>query len=103
MKAAYEGGAWHGALTGDIDLFNAPDVKKELTALVQERPGSLCLDCAGLNYLDSTGLGMLVGVYKRMREVQPDAAMTLTGLKPHLLKIFILTGLDKLFALEVCQ
>ena len=46
---------------------------------------------------------MLVGVYKRMREVQPDAAMTLTGLKPHLMKIFVLTGLDKLFALEVCQ
>ena len=103
MKAVFELETWQVNLTGEIDVFNAMQVKEELTALFQQQPGNLKLDCSGLQYLDSTGLGMLVSVYKRMREAAPDAVLTIYGLAPHILKVFTLTGLDKLFVLEVAS
>ena len=48
---------WRIQLFGDIDIYNAPELKKELLGATD---ADICLDCAHLKYIDSTGLGVLV-------------------------------------------
>ena len=53
------------------------------------------VNLAGVEYMDSTGLGVLVTALKRIREKSGN--IVLAGLSPHLSKIFEITGLRKVF------
>ena len=80
-------------LRGEIDAFTAPSLRGDLRHLVEET-GALVVvvDLEGVTFLDSSALGALVGVFRRLRErngqlriVQPRTAAA---------RIFELTGLD---------
>lgn len=73
-------------LEGDIDLYNADEFKKDISGL----EGNVVLNCEALNYIDSTGLGVLVSVFSK-----DSGRLSIVGLKPHLFRIFELTGLTK--------
>lgn len=90
---------WHVSLDGEIDIYNAPDLKDKLHKLIEQQPGNIVLDCQNLTYIDSTGLGVLISALRRVKEY--DGQITITNLKPYIRKIFVITGLDKIFALEV--
>ncbi len=81
-------------LNGDIDLYNAEEFREAISGV----EGRLLLDCSELNYIDSTGLGVLVSVFKAN-----NSGMTIVGLKPHLYRIFELTGLTSVFDIEVAK
>jgi len=89
---------WEIRLFGDIDLYNVDQLKQGLEGLNGE---SVHLICDQLKYLDSTGLGVLVSLLKQTRE--KGNSVRITGLAPHIFKIFRLTGLDNLFDIEVAQ
>ena len=82
-------------LFGDIDLYNAAQLKKGLQEYTST---NLLIDCTGLKYIDSTGLGVLVSVLKQART--QGNRVQLVHLKPHLYKIFALTALDTLFEIR---
>ena len=54
---------WYISLDGEIDIYNAPEFMERLHQLIQRHSGNFVLDCGGLNYIDSTGLGMLITPY----------------------------------------
>ena len=85
-------------LYGDIDLYNAPELK---AAIAPEQGRCLILDCSMLDYIDSTGLGVLVSTLKSSKD--HGGAIRITGLKPHLYRLFELTALDKIFEIEVAK
>lgn len=89
---------WEVKLNGEIDIYNAPDLKESLGTLIEEKQGDIIIDCEGLKYIDSTGLGVLISVLKRVKEY--DGTIKITNLKPYIRKIFTITGLDKIFILE---
>ncbi|MDF2441553.1 MAG: anti-sigma factor antagonist [Abditibacteriota bacterium] len=53
---------------GELDLHNAPQVRTELARLCEEEKPRVLADLSGLSFIDSTGIGVLVGAHKRARE-----------------------------------
>lgn len=90
---------WDVNLYGEIDIYNAENMKGELHTLIEEKKADIVLDCTNLKYIDSTGLGVLVSTLKRVREA--DKHISIINLKPYIAKIFTLTGLNKIFEIGV--
>ncbi len=88
---------WYLSLTGEIDIYNAPDLKASLISLIEEKKGNMVIDCSQLKYIDSTGLGVLISALRRVKDY--DGGITICHLKPYIQKIFALTGLDKIFTI----
>jgi anti-sigma B factor antagonist len=83
------------AVTGEIDVYTAPKLREQIVALVDEGQYHLVIDMSGVEFLDSTGLGVLVGGLKRVRA--HDGSLALVCDEERILKIFRITGLTKVF------
>jgi anti-sigma B factor antagonist len=82
---------------GEIDVYTAPQLRERLIALVESGDRQVIVDLARVEFLDSTGLGVLVGALRRLRGVEGD--LMLVCAQERLLKIFRITGLDRVFTL----
>lgn len=84
-------------LVGEIDVYTFPQVREELRQLVEDdQLEHLVVDLSGVEYLDSTGIGVLVGGLKKMR-AGPEGCFVLAGGSERILHIFRITGLTKVF------
>jgi anti-sigma B factor antagonist len=83
---------------GEIDVYTAPKLRDKITELVGEGHHNLVIDMEGVDFLDSTGLGVLVGGLKKVRAY--DGSMELICSQDRLLKIFRITGLAKVFTIH---
>lgn len=92
---------WHVSLNGEIDIYNAPQLKENLHKLLEQHEGNIIMDCEDLKYIDSTGLGVLISALGRVKQYNGD--FIIKHLKPYIHKIFVITGLDKIFTIEVQQ
>ena len=91
--------SWYITLSGEIDIYNAPDLKTSLLSLIDQNKGNIIIDCKELKYIDSTGLGVLISALRKVKDY--DGEIAIKNLKPYIHKIFSITGLDKVFAIEV--
>jgi anti-sigma B factor antagonist len=82
------------SVEGDLDLASAPQLKWTLVELLGKGYAQYVLDLSGLTYMDSMGLGVLVGFRKR---VEGSAQLALACLPPTQGKLLELTGLDACF------
>ena len=82
---------------GEVDVLTSPRLKAALAEIVDAGASTIVVNLEGVQYMDSTGLGVLVSALKRIRE--KSGSIVLTGLNPHLSKIFEITGLRKVFKL----
>ncbi|NLX76653.1 MAG: STAS domain-containing protein [Clostridiaceae bacterium] len=85
-------------LSGEIDISTAPEFKTGLYELIGDGTKNVELICDGLTYIDSTGLGILVGALKRVKNHQNN--VYILRLRDNIRKLFRITGLDKVFILE---
>ena len=85
---------------GDIDVNSVRDLKTILEDKLTDTP-NIVLDCENLNYIDSTGLGVLVSTLKKVQKY--DGNIKIIKLKSYLGKIFEVTGLTKIFDIEVTE
>lgn len=85
-------------ITGEIDIYTAQSFKEKLYEAVDSSRSDIVIDCRELNYIDSTGLGIFVGALKKTRV--DGRNIILTGLKDNIKKLFVITGLDKLFIIK---
>jgi anti-sigma B factor antagonist len=83
---------------GEIDVYTAPQLRERLIGLVEDGARRVVVDLGRVEFLDSTGLGVLVGALKRLRGAGGD--LTLVCAQERLLKIFRITGLDRVFTLH---
>ena len=83
------------AVSGEIDVYTAPRLREMLIRLVDEEKYHLIVDMEGVEFLDSTGLGVLVGGLKRVRS--HDGGIDLVCTQGRILRIFRITGLNKVF------
>jgi anti-sigma B factor antagonist len=83
---------------GEIDVYTAPKLREKLIELVSEGSYDVIVNLEGVDFLDSTGLGVLVGALKRVKAHDGNLALVCTQDK--ILKIFKITGLTKVFAIH---
>lgn len=86
------------AVSGEVDVATAPRLRERLVGLVSEGRHQIVVDLEGVDFLDSTGLGVLVGALKRVRTHGGDLALVCT--QPRVLKVFEITGLTKVFPMH---
>lgn len=80
---------------GEVDVYTAPKLREKIVDLVNQGSTQLIVDLEGVEFLDSTGLGVLVGGLKRVKS--HDGTLALVCTKPKILKVFSITGLSKVF------
>ena len=83
------------AVKGEVDVYTAPRLRERLVDLVSQGKHRIVVDLEGVDFLDSTGLGVLVGGLKRVRSHEGD--LTLVCTQARILKVFEITGLTKVF------
>lgn len=82
-------------LNGEVDVYTAPKLKGRLVDLVDQGKFKIIVDLEEVDFMDSSGLGVLVGGLKRVRS--HDGAIALVCTQENILKIFRITGLVKVF------
>ena len=85
------------AVGGEVDVATAPRLREQLIGLVNQGSHRIVVDLTAVDFLDSTGLGVLVGALKRVRTHDGDLALVCD--EPRILKVFEITGLTKVFAM----
>jgi anti-sigma B factor antagonist len=84
------------SVEGELDLASAPSLKWALTDILDAGHDQVVVDLSLVTFIDSTALGVLVGVKKNL---SPGAKLAIACTHPDVLNIFELTGLDATFDL----
>ena len=82
---------------GELDLFTAPSLKQMLVEALHTGSNRLVVDLSLVTFIDSTTLGVLVGVTRRLD--QDDARLAIVCTRPNVRKIFEFSGLDGKFSI----
>jgi anti-sigma B factor antagonist len=90
-----DGDAVTVTVEGEVDVATAPALRDELYRLIERGTKRIVVDLGGMDFIDSTGLGVFVGALKRSRE--RGGELELQSLKPAARKIFDITGLSSAF------
>jgi anti-sigma B factor antagonist len=85
------------AVTGDVDIQTAPQLRECLDALVAAGCTAAVVDLAGVNFLDSSGLGVIIAAQRLLSEAGGE--LRLARPRPHVRKIFTITRLTEVVAL----
>ena len=86
------------ALTGEVDLYTAPEFKQQLLDVISQGGKEVIVDFSNTTFIDSTTLGVLVGGVKRLRS--SDGQLSLVCNDRNITKIFEITGLDRVFTIH---
>jgi anti-sigma B factor antagonist len=84
------------SVEGELDLATAPRLKWMLVDSLETDRTRLVVDLSFVTFMDSTTLGVLVGV---MRKLDADDRLAIVCVRPNVLKIFEFAGLDGAFAI----
>lgn len=83
---------------GSVDVYTASELRSGLDAQIQQGNTRLVIDLKDVDFLDSTGLGVLVARLKIVRNQNGWLRLVCTSDK--VLRVFRITGLDKVFAIH---
>ncbi len=90
-------GTWILTVSGEIDVATSPELRRELHQVADREPARLVVNLRDVTFIDSSGLGVLVGILKRLREEGRDDVLVLEELQEPVAKVFDITGLTELF------
>ena len=82
-------------LSGEVDVYSAPLLRETIKDLVDEGKYNIVVNLEKVAFLDSTGLGVLVGGLKRVKH--HDGELGIICNQEKILRIFRITGLTKVF------
>ena len=86
-------------LYGELDHHSAVALREELDRqILRERPRRLVLNLSRIEFMDSSGLGLLMGRYRLMREL--GGAVAISAPNPRVMKILRLAGMERFFEIE---
>lgn len=86
-------------VTGEIDHHGAKFLREKMDEQIYyERPGKIVIDLSDISFMDSSGLGLLLGRYTKARDL--GAAFSLRNPTAEIMRILALAGADKLLTVE---
>jgi anti-sigma B factor antagonist len=89
------------ALSGEVDLYTAPEFKQQVINAVDEGARHVVVDLSETTFIDSTTLGVLIGGVRRLREHDGDLSLVCSD--RNISKIFEITGLDRVFSIATSR
>lgn len=88
-------------LHGEMDVYTTPQAKEAMLELLEKGYYHLVVNLHGTDYLDSTALGVLVGMLKRVREQGGD--LHLVGPNPRITRLLEITRLVHVFPIDASE
>src|SRR5215217_3524810 len=85
------------AVTGEIDLFTAPEFKQRVSAPIDAGRAHVIVDLTETTFIDSSSLGVLIGAHRRLRRM--DGSLAIVCNNDAIVKTFRITGLDSVFTI----
>ena len=89
---------WKVSLKGEMDINSYTSVKNELNDMIKKETLDLKIDCSELSYIDSTGIGVLIGILKKIKK--KDKMLYIINAEKNIKRLFNITGLDKIFVIK---
>ena len=83
------------AISGEVDVVAAPELRDRLTELIGDGTPQVIVDLDDVDFIDSTGLGVLVGAVRRARAASGDVRLATSSAR--LTRLLDATGLDDVF------
>jgi len=83
---------WEFTVAGEIDISNAKDFKAKLESSLAEASQSIRIDLSELKYIDSTGLGVIIGVYSTIKK--DGLSIKVVNPRDNVKKLLAISGLD---------
>lgn len=89
-------------LSGEIDHHSAVAIREKIdVATERNMPSLLVLDFTGVNFMDSSGIGLVMGRYRNIS--RRGAKLHITGTSPQIYKVMKLSGIEKLATIDKCN
>jgi len=85
-------------VAGELDVLAAPELRQHVMSAVSKGQHHLVLDLSGVDFIDSFGLGVLIGSLKRVRLLGGDLRLVVT--EPRVRRVLELCDLDRVFTLH---
>ena len=85
------------AITGELDMYTTPPFERQIIDALEDGAARVVVDLSGCELLDSTALGILVRVKKRLAD--GEQRLVLVAASQWLLRIFHITGFDRAFTI----
>lgn len=80
------------SVAGEIDAYTAPKLREAILPLADEENPNITINLKDVSYMDSTGLGVFVGLLKSVRK--SNGQLNLVELSDRLERLFTITGLS---------
>ena len=87
---------WEVKLLGEVDISNAHLFKSQLETALTEARQNITIDLAELNYIDSTGFGVIMGTHTSIKN--DGFGIKILNPKDSIKKLLNVTGMDKIFS-----
>ncbi len=85
-------------LSGPLDLEETPKVTAQIASILARKPTVLTVDLSEVDYMDSSGLGVLIDALRKIREL--GGSLELASPQAAVLKVLKITRLDQLFTIR---
>ncbi|HET7579590.1 MAG TPA: STAS domain-containing protein [Bacillales bacterium] len=86
------------SVTGEIDAYTAPQLRDELLPLTEQKDVTVSADLSGVQYMDSTGLGIFVAALKSSKK--HGSHLKINGVTPRVKRLFDITGLSEIIEID---
>ena len=93
-NSSEEKSVWEFNLVGEVDISNAHYFKKQLEVALKEKKQNITIDLSELTYIDSTGLGVIIGVYGTIKK--DGLSIKVLNPRDNVKKLLNISGLDKI-------
>lgn len=86
-------------LAGELDHHNAAHMRRVIDEAVERNmPSLLVLDFSGITFMDSSGIGLVMGRYRNLQ--RSGAKLHISGMSPQIKKVMKLAGIQRLATLD---
>jgi anti-anti-sigma factor len=99
--ASYDGDVHLVAVTGELDLSNAGELRRRAANALHDDNPRLVIDLAEVTHIDSTGLAELLDLHQRARDLHGALALVVTA--PAIQRTLQIRGVDSLFTLAATR
>lgn len=82
-------------MKGRLDALSAPIAEKKLSDVLEKGSHRLLIDCAGINYLSSSGMRALLAIRKKVENL--SGQLVLCNITPNVQDIFKMSGFESMF------